>query len=76
MEQKNKELITNSFVNEVEERVNEQKIIKKQLVEHNKKQIEFIYHTKSSFKDYIWYILLGIVLVIGGAGYIYYAYFM
>jgi len=76
MEQKNKELITNSFVTEVEERVNEQKVINKQLVEHNKKQIEFIYHTKNSFKDYIWYIILGIVIVLAGAGYAYYAYFL
>lgn len=76
MQKKNKDLITNSFLNEVEERVQEEKNLNQQLVEHNKKQIEYIYHTKTGVSDYVWYLIGGIIAIIGVAVYFYLNYFM
>jgi len=61
-ELKNKEMITNSFIGDIQKMVNEEKGLEKEIDDHNKKQIEYVYYGGNKKTVFV-YIIIGFLLL-------------
>ena len=64
LDKKHKEIITNSFVNEIEQRVSDRKVHNDEIQNHNQKRMEVIYASNKGRKRTIAVVLLMLILIV------------